>query len=302
MNESREVEPIGPIYIDENVAIYEGVDAAARLAARTSAPVDPERGIVRVERERWEEAQRYERRTWMELARGTFSDRNEAHRAGFEGYAALRGRRFRRGIELGCGPFTNLRWVLENCAVGEVHLLDPLIGDYLRHPFCKYRARRLGGVLNESPARLLGYAYHAFTAVRAKLNDARIGGWRGRPVTIVPSMIEAYRTDVRFDLVVMINVIEHCQDADAVLATIDRILAPGGVLVYHDKMYAAAEVKRLLAVLYDAGHPLRVDHTVIDAFLAERFTTVLRREHPVETRFRDVPVRYRNLYYIGEKR
>ena len=300
MNEPRRSEP--RLYIDENVTIHEGEDAARRLEARAAdTAVDPREGVARVDQARWEEAQRYERRTWMQLGRRAASDRNEYHRGRFGGYAALEGMRFRRGIELGCGPFTNLRLILERCRIDEVVLLDPLIRDYARHPFCRYRGGRLGGLLHEHPARFVSYALHPARAIRSKRNDLRVGGWFGRPVTQVASMIESFETKERFDLVVMVNVLEHCRDAHAVFARIDGMIEPGGILVYHDKVYDAGRVRELLSVLYDAGHPLRVDRSVVDSFLESRFEPLLRREHPVHEEFRGVRLEHPELYFIGRK-
>jgi len=78
--------PVRPLYIDENVALHQDEASAARVKARAAeVAVDPRRGVARVERARWEEAQRYERRTWMEHARRVLSDRNEYHRERFGG-------------------------------------------------------------------------------------------------------------------------------------------------------------------------------------------------------------------------
>lgn len=299
-------EPRGPgprLYIDENIRIHEGEEAARLLARRgPGETVDPRTGVARVDPARWEEAQRYERRTWMDRGgRRALSDRNERHRDRFAGYATLRGLRFERGIELGCGPFTNFRFILTRCHVDHVFLLDPLIPEYLSHPFCRYRGSRLGGLLHESPARLPAYLRHPLRALRSKENDFRAGGFRGRPVTLIPSTIEDFEAAEQFDLVVMINVLEHCRDAHGVLARIDGMLRPGGVFVYHDKMYEARAVERLLAVLYDAGHPLRVDHSVVDSFLEDRFTPLFRAVHPVREEFRGVRVDYGELYYIGQR-
>jgi SAM-dependent methyltransferase len=300
---AKEIETGKRLYIDENVTVHEGERAARWVAAKAAeTPVDSARGVAQVNHDRWEEAQRYERRTWMERGRRVLSDRNEHHRKRFAGFAALDGRRFARGIELGCGPFTNLRLILEGCQIEEIHLLDPLIGDYLEHPFCKYRGRRLGGLLNDTPARLPGYLTQPLSAWRSKLNDLRIGGLFGRPVAVSDAMIETYAGDRRFDLVVMINVLEHCQDAISVFSKIDQLLLPDGVLVFHDKLYDAASVQRLLRVLYDAGHPLRVDRSVVEQFLAPRFSPLMRAEYPVHSEFRGVPFDYEELYFIGEKR
>lgn len=290
------------IFIDEHINIYEGEQASALLEAKAKdVVIDPQQGVVEVDLTRWEEAQRYERRTWLERGRWSFTDRNEHHRECFAGYAPLRGRKFRRGIELGCGPFTNMRFILESCDIEQVHLLDPLINDYLTHRFCKYPHRRLGGLLNENILRLPGYLKRPLKSLRSKLNDWCIGGLLGKPVTIEASMVETYQTDQRFDLVVVINVLEHCQDALKVFTKIDEILLPGGVFVYHDRIYHAQEVKRRSEIVYDAGHPLRVDQSIVEGFLVH-FEMLMRAEYLVDAEFRGLRNSHYELYYVGQKK
>jgi SAM-dependent methyltransferase len=291
------------IYIDERIQVHEGERAAALLAERAAteaAAIDDRRGVARVDRARWEEAQRYERRTWLEAARYASSDRNERHRDLFANYAPIAGQRYARGIELGCGPFTNMRLILERCAVGEVCLLDPLLSEYLAHPFCQYRDARLGGVLrNLPPLRALR---HAGEFARNRRDAQRAGGARGKPVRLVTSMIEEFETAEQFDLVVMVNVIEHCQDVDRVFAKILSLLAPGGTFLFADRLYRADEVRRLAEVLYDAGHPLRVDRSVVSDFLAQNFDPLMRAEYAATESFRGVEFRNDEIYFIGRRR
>lgn len=291
------------LYIDEQVEIHEGPRAAALLrerAAREAAAFDAQRGFARVDRARWEEAQRYERRTWMEKARWASTDRNEYHRAHFADFTPLAGRSFGAAIELGCGPFTNMRLILEHCDVRDLHLLDPLLNEYLAHPYCQYRGGRLGGVMKDvPPARALA---HPLRLLRNRRNALRVGGLSGRAVQLHASMIEAFVPPAKFDLVVMINVIEHCQDIDAVFGKILEMLAPGGVFVFADKLYDAAEVAKLAEVLFDAGHPLRVDRSVVHGFLAEQFSPLMSAEYAVRQSFRGRETRADELYYIGQRR
>lgn len=290
-------------YIDEHVNLYEGEEAERRLRAHSdAAAVDPRAGIARVGEARWQEAQRYERRTWMEKARRQLSDRNEHHRERFAGYSHLRGRSFGRAIELGCGPFTNMRLIAEQCRVERIHLLDPLILDYLDHPACRYRGGRLGGLARVDPRQARAAARHPLQFARSLLNAYRIGGLLGRPVAIEPATIEAFQTAHRFDLVVMINVIEHCRDVYAIFDTILRIAAPGATFVFHDVLYDAAQVQRELAVSYDAGHPLRVDQAVVGAFLERHFEPLMHARHWVSQEFRGAAIPRNELYYIGRRR
>lgn len=291
------------IFIDRDVRVFEGDEASKRLAAKTDASFyEPDRGVARVDQARWDEAQHYERKTWMERNRGALDDRNRAHMRRFVGYETLAGRRFERAIEVGCGPFTNLRLILTVATAKRVHLLDPLIRDYVSHPQCRYRGGRLGGILRApAPESFLAWT-RPWVALPELIDAVRIGGLGGVPVQLEASSIEDFQTQERFDLVVMINVIEHCRDLDAVLAKIDEILAPGGIFVFHDKFLSPEGVRRTLENVYDAGHPIRVQRDVIDAFLAPRFDVEFRSEcHDVDV-FAGVTFDATAVYFIGRRR
>ena len=51
------------LFVDENRNIFKGQEAIDRIKSRKNEVVDPQKGIVKVDQERWKEAQRYERRT-----------------------------------------------------------------------------------------------------------------------------------------------------------------------------------------------------------------------------------------------
>lgn len=288
------------IYIDQNVCIHEGGEAERLLAAanpRFLSPVDEE-GIAAVNEQRWSEAQEYERNTWLKIRRFARSDRNEDHRRRFLDYDVIRGRHFEHAIELGCGPFTNLRYILQCCQIDEVHLLDPLATDYLGHPFCTYRDRRIGGLRNG--VKQWRAVRHPAVYGRTLANYLRIGGHAGRPIQLHASKIEEFRTDRQFDLVVMINVLEHCQDAVSVFKSVLAMLAPGGCLIFADRLYNSTEIERLSTRLYDAGHPLRVDGTLIDKFLAQHFLTRYRCDERVDYSFRGLESTHIECYFVGQ--
>jgi SAM-dependent methyltransferase len=291
------------IFIDRDVHVYEGDEAAAKVAAHNDLRFwEDGRGVTRVDRERWIEAQAYERRTWMNLNRAVLDDRNRTHLARFFGYRTLAGRHFHRAIELGCGPFTNLRLILEVATAEHVHLLDPLVKVYCDHPLCRYRNGRLGGIGARIGFDALRALRNPRLAVAELATALRIGGARGRRVELEPSSIEDFQTPHRFDLVVMINVIEHCRDVDAVLRKIDEILAPGGTFVFHEAFMSTKELRSTVEDVFDAGHPLRVQRNVVDAFLDGTFDVEFRSE------FRDVEDHAgrtfdtTSLFYIGRRR
>lgn len=290
------------LFIDSDVRVFEGEEATRRLAQRNAAAgYEPGRGITRVDRLRWEEAQRYERRTWMELYRYAADDRNRDHMRRFFGYHLLSGRRFERVIELGCGPFTNLRLILQVARAREVHLLDPLLEAYLAHPHCLYRGARLGGVLRlprpESVLRLRSPRLALLELVTA----LRAGGLRGLPVHLETCPIEEFQPRHRFDLVVLVNVLEHCRDAGQVFHKVDEMLLPGGLLVFHEKLLTEASLRAVVENVFDAGHPIRLDRRMVEGFLRP-FEVEFRSEFRDREEFAGFEMEATSIYFIGRKR
>lgn len=216
------------IFVASPVDVYYDEAAAARLQATNDSRYVTPRGILTIDTARWQQAQQYERATWLTYNLETTTDRNETHQDGFGGYAVLPDD-LGDYVELGCGPFTNTRLIVPERSITSLTLLDPLALDYRReHPHCAYRDGTLAG----------------------------------HPVTVVTSAIETWQTNQHFDVVVMTNVLPHCFDAAAVFATIRRILKPGGWLVFHEAPRAIAPLD-----IYDVGHPLIVTAAVLDEFL-----------------------------------
>lgn len=259
-------------FIDKSFSKIKG-DAARPLVERHNdlAFLSNGRGVVSVSEERWREAQEAERHGWMTLWRNETEDRNSLHAVMFENYLPLQGVRFRHAIELGCGPFTNIRLLGRVAPVEEASLLDPLIEEYLSHPHCTYRDRLL-----------------FFAADRFLYLDK-----------LIPLPIEAFSPPRSYDLVLLINVIEHCRDFDRVAETIWSMLEPGGTFVFHDSYYRHANVAQALERHFDVAHPLRVDRHVIDQFLS-RFQMVFRRTVTTDG---NAPItgRGETVYFIGQK-
>jgi len=263
-------------FVDENRNLIKGEKALELIRSRKPESIDPSKGICKVNKERWQEAQRYERRTWMDGI-AAMSDRNESHEECFNEYQALEKKTFASAIELGCGPFTNMRRILTHCSVGDLHLLDPLANDYLDHPYCRYRGRQLGGVLNTPliPWSSRGGLKHPLRFYKHKWNEWQIGGLKGRPITLHAQTIEGFTPAQTYDLCVMINVIEHCLDIDKIFARILEMTTLGSYFLFADKIYNAKEEAESAAYSFDAGHPLRVDYTVIRNFLETHFDEIL---------------------------
>lgn len=180
-------------------------------------------GVLRVTPVRWMLAQQYERAVWTGVNGNMDDDRGPEHAARFAHYSAIAGHEFPRAIEVGCGPFTQLGHILKaGVRAGAITLADPLIDVYL----------------NE--VRHCAYAR---------------GRWDARLAAV---SIESAPSLGTFELVVSINVLQHCADYPAAMAALRALLAPGGILVFSEPSVRRDMLDEVLESVWDAGHPLMV--------------------------------------------
>ena len=294
-----ETEP-GYYLVDGTWRIHDGEAAREALALQNDAAYFvPGKGVVQVPVARWRQAQEAEKHLWVDLARGADDDRNREHAARFDGYEAIRGERFPRAIELGCGPFTNLRIIADVCDVRSCDLLDPNLDSYRRLRHCRYRGRYLLGETSRLPRlweRVLrrlpgGDAVRRLAHPGSVRIDRRIVG----PIEVMPQ-------DRVYDLAIMVNVIEHCYDAPSILRMISAIVRPGGVLVFHEKAFAAAVVATRIERAWDIGHPLLVDASIYRDFFAAHFNIVFENSFPVSTVLGGCDLSYESGYVIARRR
>jgi len=293
------------IFIDEKHRILTGEQAEEALRRRNDASfLNPDKGVMRVSNERWKAAQEFERNYWLEECAGSDDDRNYDHYQHFDGYSALRGKTFEDAIELGCGPFTNLRLISQECTVRRCTLLDPLLETYRReHNNCTYDQNWLHSKHNRLYRRL--GASKPLRAVRRLMNKVAPGLLRGKtPVRrLIPAPIEEMPVDHTYDLIVIINVIEHCYDIDLVFANILKVARENAVLVFSDKYYDREKIARWAqGERFDVGHPLVIDRSVLQAFLHDHFESIYERvvAHPWEVE--GVDFSYDAVYFIGRKK
>jgi hypothetical protein len=291
-------------FVDATGRVLRGEEARVALEHKNDAEFLTEHnGIVSVPQTRWKEAQEFEQKYWLERV-STRDDRNEDHAAEFAGYGAIRNRTFSHAIELGCGPFTNLRIISSGCFIQSCSLLDPLIGSYLDMPNCRYNQQALhcDGTLMRKlaanlPLRIIrrGLRQIAPQVLRRGVQDIPIK-------RLVASSIEDMQTDgLTCDLIVIINVIEHCYDIHRVFENIKRIAATNAILVFADKYYEPEMVSELVhGHYYEAGHPLMVGRQVIDAFLNDNFVPLYQMVKRKPLRHIPVMPYYDAFYFIGQ--
>lgn len=226
-------------YTDKNIIVHTGKSAEELLNSKNDSIYVENGEILKVDMDRWREAQFYERKTWMEHCLYLNDDRNYDHYRNFNSYHSIveynKKNEIKNVIELGCGPFTNLRTMIHYLDVSEVHLLDPLLESYLKHPNCSYKNGKLGN-------------YDVVTHS-------------------IP--IEEFNPSVKFDLIIMNNVLEHCYDIKIIFDKIYDSLNVGGLFVFGDVFFMKRDIIELSSILYDSGHPLRLSKEYMDERLSD---------------------------------
>lgn len=163
-------------------------------------------------------------------------------------------------IELGCGPYTNTRIILENRKAEYVVCSDPLIRHYLKYPRTWLTKKYLRGEIfvDNHP-----------------IEDCPYG--------------PGY-----FDVVVMINVLDHVMDSDACLENAIRITKRNGFLVLGQDLTDESDIARYP---FDTGHPIRLGYEDIEPYLG-RFTHVCHKLLP-RNEGRAPDAHYSTLLFAG---
>jgi 2-polyprenyl-6-hydroxyphenyl methylase/3-demethylubiquinone-9 3-methyltransferase len=219
--------------------------------------------IEKVTRERWWEAQEWERHHWVRtqrlrsryckntiwrlLAATGFvpkhrgDDWNVWWRTQFSDYNFLPVE-VENAIEVGCGPYTNVRLMLDRCKMRHLVLSDPLIRTYVHFKltFVAEMYRKAACILDDHPLEELPFA---------------------------PDY---------FDLAVMINVLDHVQDADRCMRNLVNVIRPGGLLIVGQDLTNEEDLRALQRDPGAVGHPIKLDHKWFEPHV-QRFQPVIKK-------------------------
>ena len=272
------------IHVDENVTVRTDEEAnIAFLKENDIAFFEDNKGIVKVTKERWEKAQRTERKHWMEIGKDAKDDRNYYHKDKFDNYNSIKGRVFKNALEVGCGPFTNLRIVGNFCNIKSCSLNDPLIKSYLSHTNCSYTNNSL--IVDTGNEKLT--FFDKIFRKKIKINN------------LYDCAFEDISVSEKFDLIVIINVIEHCYDLDIFFSKVISLLSENGVLIFEDKLYSIDNLKDDVNTVYDAAHPLRVNKEIILDFLKNNFLELYSNTQQNTAELGGKSFLWEDIYFIG---
>jgi SAM-dependent methyltransferase len=239
---------------------------------------------LKTDRERWNQAQAWELDCWRQQeerrrrsgwVRRVFQSLTESRPPAdegddwnrwwaerFDGYKLIPDR-LDNVVELGCGPYTNIRLILPGRQVRHCFCSDPLAREYVRFE-----------------GRWLAEA------------------WRKGLVMIDDHPLEEcpFASDY-FDLVVMINVLDHVRDSIECLQEASRISRFGGLIIVGQDLTSTEDAARFAD---DIGHPIRMDQASLDAQLMPRFEPLLHRVLPRE-QGRNPEAHYGTYLFIGAR-
>lgn len=212
-----------------------------------------------VSHDRWNEAQKWEEMHWIsaQKARAKFGkniiwrflslfgkvskyrgdDSNHWWKDQFDGYNFLPSS-LENALEVGCGPYTNMRLILDECKPRHLFLSDPLIKTYIkfRLTFVSEAYKKAFCVLDDHPLEALPFA------------------------------------DNFFDLTVMINVLDHVKDAQACMDNLIRVTKPNGIILIGQDLTNDEDMKG--KSVEDIGHPIKLDHDWFSSYLHPNFTPI----------------------------
>ncbi len=144
-------------------------------------------------------------------------------------------------LEVGCGPYTNVRLMLEHCQFDHLYLSDPLIRTYVKFKltFVAERYRNADCMLDDHPLEELPFA------------------------------------DNYFDLGVMINVLDHVRDAGQCMKNLIRVIKPGGILILGQDLTNEEDLVALKDDPGAVGHPIKLDAEWFTPFFGKSFAPII---------------------------
>ena len=217
-----------PIWIGSSIDVRQGQQALEALNLQNDAKYWVEGlGIIKVDKARWEAAQIYERDGWMQSWADAADDRSAEHYQLFDSYNQVT-TNLGVVLEVGCGPFTQLRQIQHGRIVDRVTLQDPLINSYLNHRHCTYHG----------------------------------GNFFNHPTTLLSCMLEEITAVNEFNTLICNNVLEHVMDVELCLRNMHAALITGGLIIFGERCYDGLDP----TLLYDVGHPIRICKTIVEQF------------------------------------
>ncbi|MGV8130102.1 MAG: methyltransferase domain-containing protein [Methanolinea sp.] len=219
--------------------------------------------IRRIDEERWKCAQASE----LEFARNTIEssdDWNLWWNDKFDDYTILNKRHFDNVLEVGCGPHTNIRYILPKITCKKLWLEDPLIQYYIT-----YNLNRLNSFWFFLKQYWKNERVNFLLKIFSNLDLS---------VDLSSSKLEnlPYR-DNQMDLIICINVLDHVNDYDRCMQEIYRVLNTDGLLILGQDLSNQKDQDLCPESYTDIGHPIKLDHVIIEKSLEGKYSHLFKK-------------------------
>jgi len=183
----------------------------------------------------------------------------------FENYRRLP-KSVERALEIGCGPYTNIRLISKKCKIKEIYCCDPLIDIYTSFKL-------------------------TWLSTEASRKKVRISNGKCENLKF---------DDNYFNLIVCINVLDHVQNSEKCLKEMLRVTKQGGFVVLGQDLSNEEDLSNRI-VREDAGHPIKIHHTTIDALFDNTCESLLKKILPRD-KGRNPFAHYGTFIFIGQKK
>lgn len=222
--------------------------------------------IQKVDNDRWKQAQKFELKFAQQMIESD-DDWNQWWNDKFERYEVLKKRHFNNVLEVGCGPHTNIRYILPKITFGKIWLEDPLIQYYVT-----YNLNKPNSLINVVSKKLKGENINYILKLVSDLNIK---------VDLSSSKLEdlPYK-DRQMDLVVCVNVLDHVNDYEQCMQEIFRVLNNDGLLILGQDLSNQEDLMHCPESYADIGHPIKVDHLLIEQTFAGKYHKIFEKILP----------------------
>ncbi|MDK2977674.1 MAG: hypothetical protein PWP52_388 [Bacteroidales bacterium] len=172
-----------------------------------------------------------------------------------------------------------------------------MIFEYLNHPYVRYNEKRLYSeylpILGKIVRKYAPSLFKIYLKILShKIKVRKLLNIPGEKISIAES----------YDLVVMINVIEHCFDVEELFDKILKITNKGSYFIFEDKLIKNNDIKDAVDNTYDAAHPLKVEENVVLSFLENNFYLIYKRIQTSSNFYADESHFSDDIYFIGKKK
>jgi SAM-dependent methyltransferase len=226
--------------------------------------------VRKVGDERWKRAQESERQVEEDYLIDAGDDWNSWWYEKFDKYNLLSGRTLDNVLEVGCGPNTNMRFILPYIKCNKLWLEDPLIQRYITHGIFGKKS------VTSKIRTIVGKGNDYCNCLKLFADTGRKADLSSAPLEELP-----YR-DGQMDLAVCINVLDHVRDYDLCMSELYRVLKKNGILVLGQDLSNDDDFRNCPESYDDVAHPIKVDERVIEESISGRYSKLLYNLLPRE--------------------